>query len=187
MVCTARRRVSIQQAVSTRPTLSTVLTLRDRLRVLILIRVVQGSRAVGRLGNLTLSTNIITILVHTVKGALDIPLGRTLTTVKVAMQCPQQPRTPLASLSTRARRPTRGRTPARMPLRSSSGNQANSRHKTTMEIQSARRTLQRGRGPEPVLHHRTNLRTNSTNVPHKWGPNPGQPHPQIHPMESLLK
>lgn len=68
MVSTAQRRVSIQQVVSTHPTLSTVLTLRDQLQVLILTRAVQLSRAVGRPASHTLSTNIITILVHTVKG-----------------------------------------------------------------------------------------------------------------------
>lgn len=31
------------------------------------------------------------------------------------------------------------------------------------------------------------LRTNSTNVPHKWDQNPGQPHPQIPQAESLQK
>lgn len=67
MVSTAQRRVNIQQVVSTHPTLSTVPTPRGRLQVLILTRAVPGSRAVGRLGSHTLSTNIITILV-TVKG-----------------------------------------------------------------------------------------------------------------------
>lgn len=65
-VSTPQRKVNIQQAVSTHPTLSTVLTLRDRLQVLILTRVVLRSRAAGRLGSHTL--NIITILIHTVKG-----------------------------------------------------------------------------------------------------------------------
>lgn len=68
MVSTAQHRVSIQQVVSTHPTLSTVLTPRGQGQVLILIRAVQQSRAVGRLVSHTLSTNITTILVHTVKG-----------------------------------------------------------------------------------------------------------------------
>lgn len=68
MVYTAQRRVNIQQVVSTHPTLSTVLTLRDLLQVLILTRAVQQSRAVGHLGSHTLNTNIITILVLIVKG-----------------------------------------------------------------------------------------------------------------------
>lgn len=72
MVCTAQRRISIQQVVSTHPTLSTVPTLRDRLQVLILTRAVQRSRAVGRLGSHTLNTSIITILVHTVKGSVHL-------------------------------------------------------------------------------------------------------------------
>ncbi|KAI3372380.1 hypothetical protein L3Q82_022878, partial [Scortum barcoo] len=49
------------------------------------------------------------------------------------------------------------RTPVRMLPHSSSGNQASSHHKTTTEIQSAHRTLQRGQGLELVLHHHTNL------------------------------
>lgn len=66
---TAQRRVNIQQVVSTHPTHSTVLTLRDRLQVRILTRAAQLSRAAGRLDSRTLNINIntITILVHTVK------------------------------------------------------------------------------------------------------------------------
>lgn len=64
MVSTALHRVNIQQVVSTHPTLSTVLNLRDHIQ----IKAVQRSRAVGHLGSHTLSTNIITILVPTVKG-----------------------------------------------------------------------------------------------------------------------
>lgn len=64
MVSTVPYRARIQQAVSTHPILSTVLTLRD----LILVRAVQQSRAVGHLDSHTLSINIITILVHIVKG-----------------------------------------------------------------------------------------------------------------------
>lgn len=66
---TAQRRVNIQQVVSTHPTRSTVLTLRDRLQVRILTRAAQLSRAAGRLDSRTLNINIntITILVHTVK------------------------------------------------------------------------------------------------------------------------
>lgn len=69
MVSTTHRRVNIPQVVSTHPTRSTVPTLRDRLRVLIPTRAVQLSRTAGRPGSHTLSTstNIITILVHTVK------------------------------------------------------------------------------------------------------------------------
>lgn len=223
MVSTAQRRVNIQQVVSTHPTLSTVPTPRGRLQVLILTRAVPGSRAVGRLGSHTLSTNIITILV-TVKGwvhlntrhgqmsgivvakcnitidwlwlwyttqsdinnkknllvlflfifgntiytcpasalrVLDIPLGRTLTTAKVVMQCLQPPRILLASLSTRAPRPMRGRTPVRMPPHSSSGSQASSLHKTTTEILSVHRILQRGQGLELALHRPTNPRYES--------------------------
>lgn len=66
MLSTALHRVNIQQVVSILPTLSTVLTLRDR----ILIRAVQQSRAVGHLDSHTLSTNITTILLHTVKGCV---------------------------------------------------------------------------------------------------------------------
>lgn len=75
MVCTAQGRVSIQQVVSTHPTLSTVLTLRDELQVPILTRAVLQSRAVGNLDNLdnhTISTSIIAILVHTVKGLVHM-------------------------------------------------------------------------------------------------------------------
>lgn len=63
MVSTALRRVNIQQVIFTHPTLSTVLNLRDH----ILIKAAQESRAVERLDSHTLSTNIIIILVHTVK------------------------------------------------------------------------------------------------------------------------
>lgn len=186
-VSTAQRRVNIQQVVSTHPILSTVLTLRDRLQVLMLTRAVRRSRAVGHLGSHTLNTNIITILVHTVKGGLDILLDHTLTTVKVAMQCLQTPHTPLVSLSTQAPRLMRGRTLVRTPPHSSNGSQASSLHKTTMEILSVPHTLQHGQGPELELHHLTNPRTNRTNVPHKWDLNPGQPHLRFPPMESLLK
>lgn len=68
MVSTANLRVSIQQVASTHPTLSTVLTLKDQLQVLIPARAVQLSRAVGHLGSHILSTNITTILDRTVKG-----------------------------------------------------------------------------------------------------------------------
>ena len=68
-VSTAQRRINTQQVVSTHPTRSTALTLRDRLQARILTRAAQLSRAAGRLGSRTLniSINIITILVHTVK------------------------------------------------------------------------------------------------------------------------
>lgn len=177
MVSTAQRRVSIQQVVSIPPTLSTVPTLRDQLQVLILTRSVQRSRAAGRLDSHTLNTNIITILVHTVKGLLDILLGRTLTTVKVVMQCLRTPHTLLASLSTKTPRPMGGRTLVRTPPHSSNGSQASSLSKATTEILSVHRILQRGRGPELALHHLTNPRTNSTNAPLKWDLNPGRPHP----------
>lgn len=177
MVYTAQRRVNIQQVVSTHPTLSTVLTLRDLLQVLILTRAVQQSRAVGHLGSHTLNTNIITILVLIVKGVLDILLDRILTTVKVDMQCLPTPRTPLASLSTQAPRPMHGHTLVHMPPHSSNGSQASSLHKTTTEILPVLCILQHGQGLEQVLHHLTSPRTNSTNVPHKWDLNPGQPHP----------
>lgn len=72
MVCTAQGRVSIQQVVSTHPTLSTVLTLRDELQLPILTRAVLQSRAVGHLDNHTTSTSIIAILVHTVKGLVHM-------------------------------------------------------------------------------------------------------------------
>lgn len=72
MVCTAQGRVSIQQVVSTHPTLSTVLTLRDELQVPILTRAVLQSRAVGHLDNHTISTSIIPILVPTVKGLVHM-------------------------------------------------------------------------------------------------------------------
>lgn len=70
MVSTAQRKANIQRVVSTHPTLSTVLTLRERLLVLILTqtRAAQWSRAVGHQGSRTLSTNIITTLVHIAKG-----------------------------------------------------------------------------------------------------------------------
>lgn len=187
-VCTAQRRISIRQVVSTHPTLSTVLTPKDRVQVLILIRAVQQSRAVGRLGSHTLNTNTITILVHTVKGVLDILLDHILTTMKAVIQCLQTPRTPLASLSTQAPRQMGGRTLVRMPPHhSSNGSQASSLHKTTMEIRSVQRTLQHGLGLELVLHHLTNQRTNCTNVLRKWDRNPGHPHPRTPPTESLLK
>lgn len=70
MVCTAQGRVSIQQVVSTHPTLSTVLTL--ELQVPILTRTVLQSRAVGHLDNHTISTSIIATLVHTVKGLVHV-------------------------------------------------------------------------------------------------------------------
>ncbi|TNN86452.1 hypothetical protein EYF80_003222 [Liparis tanakae] len=182
-VSTPHRKVNIQQAVSTHPTLSTALTLRDRLQVLILTRFVLRSRAAGRLGSHTL--NIITILVHTVKGFLDILLGHTLTTVKVVMQCLQPPHTPLASLSTQTLRPMLGGTLVHMHPHSRNGRQVSSLHKTTTEILSAHHILQHGQGLEVVLLPRTNPRSNSTNVLHKWDLNPGQPHPSIPP--SLLK
>lgn len=93
---------------------------------------------------------------------LDILLDRTPTTVKVVMQCPQTPHTPLASLSTRAPRLRPGHTLGPMPPHSSSGSQASSLHKIPTEILSARHTLQRGLGLELVLHHHTNPRYDST-------------------------
>lgn len=177
MVSTAQRRVHIQQVVSTRPTLSTVPTVRDRPRVLILTRAVLRSRAAGRLDSHTLNTSTITTLVHTVKGVLDILLGRTLTTVKVVMLCLQTPHTPPTRLFTQTLRPMVGRTLVRMPPHSSNGRQASSLHKTTTEILSVHRILQHGPGLEVVLLHHTNPRSNSTNVLHKWDLNPGQPHP----------
>lgn len=187
-VCTAQRRVSIQQVVSTHPTRSTVLTLKDRVQVLILTRVVPQSRAVGHLGSHTPNTNIIIILVLTVKGVLDILLVHILITMKVVIRCLQTLHTPLPSLFIQAPRPTGGRTLERMPPRhSSNGSQASSLHKTTMEIQSVQPTLQHGLGLELALHHLTNPRTNSTNVLHKWDLNPGHPRPRTPPMESLLK
>lgn len=190
MVSTAQHRVNIQQVVSTRPTLSTVPTLRDQLQVLTPTRAVQQSRAVGRLGSRTPSTNITnitTILDHTVKGVLDILLDHTLTTVKVVMQCLQTPHTLLASLFTLAPRPRLGHTLVHIHPHSSSGSLASSLHKTTMEILSVHHIPQRGQGLELVLHHLTNPRTNSTNVPHKWDSNPGQPRPRIPPTENPQK
>lgn len=177
MVSTAQRRTNTRLVVSTRPTRFTVLTLRDRLQGRTPTRHVLPSRAVGRLGSPTPNTSIITILVHTVKGVLDILLGHTLTTVKEVMQCPQTPRTPLASPSTLAPSLMDGRTLERMPPHSSNGSQASSLHKTTTAILSVRPTLQHGPGLELELHHLTNPRTSSTNVPHKWDLNPGQHHP----------
>lgn len=72
MESTVQHKVSIQQVVSTHPTRSTVLTLRDLLQVLILARAAQQSRAVGHLDSLTLSTNISTILGHTAKGLVHL-------------------------------------------------------------------------------------------------------------------
>lgn len=74
MESTVQHRVSIQQVVSTHPTLSTVLTLKDRLRVLILTKAATQSKAVGLLDNLTLNTNtnIITMLGHTAKGLVHL-------------------------------------------------------------------------------------------------------------------
>ncbi|GLD69528.1 BAG family molecular chaperone regulator 4 [Lates japonicus] len=148
---------------------------------------VQLSRAVGHPASHTLSTNIIIILVHTVKGLPDILLDRTLTIVKVVMRCLQTPHTPVASLSIPILRRTRGHTLVRMHPHSSNGSRANSLHKTTMEILSVHHIPQHGQGPELVLHHLTNPRTNSTNVPHKSDPNPGQLHPQIPLTESPQK
>lgn len=91
-------------------------------------------------------------------------LDRTLTIVKVVMQYPQTPHTQLASLSTQAPRPTRGRTRGLMPPHSSNGSQASSLHKTTTEIPSVQRTLQHGLGLEVVLHHLTNPRYDSAAV-----------------------
>lgn len=187
MVSTAQRRVNIQQVASIPPTRSTVLTLRDRLQVLILTRAVQRSRAVGRLDSHTPNISTITILVHTVKGVLDTLLDHILTTVKVDMQCLQTPHTPLGSPSTQAPRRTLGHTLVRMPRHSSNGSQASSLHRITMEILSVLHTPQHGQGPELALHLRINPRTNSINVPHKWDLNPGRPRPQIPPTESLLK
>ncbi|AWP06770.1 Hypothetical protein SMAX5B_010972 [Scophthalmus maximus] len=187
MVSTAQRRVNIRQAVSTHPTLSTVLTLRDQLQVPILTRAVRWSRAAARLGSPTLNTNIITILVHTVKGHLDILLEHTPTILKGVMQCLQTPHTPLASPTTPVLRLKRGHTLVRMQLPSSSGSPASSLHKTTTEILSVHRILQHGQGLELALRHRTNPRTNSTNVPHRWDLNPGRTRPQIPPMGSLQR
>lgn len=184
---TLHHRVNIQQVVSTHPTLSTVLTLKDLLQVLILTRAVQQSRAVGHLASHTLNTNIITILVHTVKGVLDMLLDRTLTTAKVGTRCLQIPHTRLASLFTTALRPMPGRTLVHMRPHSSNGSQASSLHKITMEILSVQRILQHGQELELVPRHLTSPRTNSTNVPHRWDLNPGQRHPRIPPTESLLK
>lgn len=72
MESTVQHRVSIQQVVSTHPTLSTVLTLKDRLRVLILTKAAMQSKAVGLLDSLILNTNIITILGHTAKGLVHL-------------------------------------------------------------------------------------------------------------------
>lgn len=68
MVSTAQLRVNIQQVVFIHPTLSTVLTPKDQLKVFIPARVAQRSRAPGCLGSHTLNTNIITTLAPTVKG-----------------------------------------------------------------------------------------------------------------------
>lgn len=190
MASIAQRRVSTQQVVSTRPTLSTAPTLRDQLQVLTLIRDVHLSRAVGHtVGSHTLSTSTITILVHTVKGVQDILVDHTLTTVKVVILCLQTPRTPPASLSTRALRPMHGHTLECMhPPSSSSGSQASSLHRTTMLILSVQRTLQHGPGLVLVLHHLINPRqTSSTNVCHRWDLNLDHPHLQIPQVESLLK
>lgn len=188
MEFTAKHRISTQQVVSTRPTLSTALTHRDHPQVLTRTRAVQPSRAVGRLGSRTLNTNITTTLVHIVKGVLGTLLDRTLTTVKVAMLCLQTHPTLLVSLFTRALRVMDGRTLVLMhPPHSSSGSQASSLHKTIMEPPYARPTLQHGLGLGVELRHPINPRINSTNVPHQWGPNQDHPHPQINPTESLLK
>lgn len=68
MESTTLHKVSIQQVVSTHPIPSTVLTLTELLQVLIQAKAVPQSRAVDRLDSNTLSTSIITIPVHTVKG-----------------------------------------------------------------------------------------------------------------------
>lgn len=99
---------------------------------------------------------------------LDILLGRTPTTAKVVMQCPQIPRTPLASLSTLPPRLRPGHTLGPMPPHSSNGSRASSLHKITTEILSAQHTLQRGLGLELVLHHHTNPRYDSTEVIEVW-------------------
>ncbi|CAB1428550.1 unnamed protein product [Pleuronectes platessa] len=140
-------------------------------------RAVQPSRAVGRLGSHTLNTNLITILVHTVKGHLDILLDRTLTILKVDMQCLQTPHIPPASLSIPVLRLKHGDTLVRMDTRSRNGSQASSLHKTPTEVMSVLHILQHGRGLEQALRHHTNPRTNCTSGLHKWDLNPGQPHP----------
>lgn len=68
MASTAQLKVNTQQAGFIRPTLSTVPTPRDRLKVFIPARVAQRSRALCRLGRRTLSTNTTTTLALTVKG-----------------------------------------------------------------------------------------------------------------------
>lgn len=176
MESTVQHRVSIQQVVSTHPTLSTVLTLKDRLRVLILTKAATQSKAVGLLDNLTLNTNIITMLGHTAKGVLDI-LDRTLTTARVAMHCLQIPHTQLASHFIPASRLMHGHILVHMYPHSSHGRRDNSLHKTIMGIQSVHHILQRGQELEQVLLHLTSPRTNSTNVPHRWDLNRSQHHP----------
>lgn len=188
MESTAQHRTNIPQVVSTHPTLSTVLTPRDPRQVLILTRAVQQSKAVDRLGSHTLSINIITILAHTVKGVLVILLDRTLTTAKEGMQCLQILHTRLASLSIQTLRLMHGPTLVHMHPHNSNGSPASSLHKTTMEIPSVQHILQLGQELELVLRHLISLsRTNSTSVPHRWDQNPGRQHPQIPPMENLLK
>lgn len=183
MLCTAQHRVNIQQVVSTHPTLSTAQTLSD----LILTRAVQASSAVGRLGSLMLSTNITTIQVHTVQGLLHILLVHTLIIAKVVTQWLQIPHTPLGSHSIPVPRLMYGLTLVHMHPHSNSGSQASNLHKTTMGILFVQPILLHGQELELVLHHPTNLRTNSTNVPHKWDLNPGQLHLQIPPVENLQK
>lgn len=187
MESTVQHRVSIQQVVSTHPTRFTVLTLRDLLQVLILTKAALQSRAVGHLVSLTLNTNISTILGHTAKRVLDILPHRTLTTVRVAMQCLQIPHTQLASPFIPAHRLMHGRTQVHMCPHSNSGSRASSLHKIIMEILSVQHILQHGQELELVLLHLTSPRTNSTSVPHRWDLNRSQRHPQIPRMESLLK
>lgn len=187
MECTAQRKVNIQRVGSIHPTLSTVLTLRDRLRGRTPTRAVRQSRAPDRPGSRTLNTHITTTPVRTVKEVLGILLGRTRITVKEAMRCLLMLRTPPASLSIPALRLRRGDTLVHMHRHSSSGRRVSSLHKTTTGILSVRCILQHGRGLELEHHHPTSPRINSINVLHRWGLNRDQHHLQIPPMESHLK
>lgn len=180
MGSTAHLRRSIQ-VVSTHQILFTVPTLRDLRQDPIQIRAVLQSRTVVPLDNHIPSTNILTILDHTVKGDQDILQELILTTMKVATLCLQTLHIPLVSLFT-AHLLRLGHTPVHTPLPSSSGLQVNSLSKILMEILCVHLILLHGQGLALVPHHHTSPRSS---VHHLLDQNPKLP--QLLPMENLQR
>lgn len=180
MVSTTHLKRNIQ-VVSTRQILSTVLTLQDLGQDLIQIRAVLQSRTVVPLDNHIPSTNILTILDHTVKGVQDILKEVILTSMKVGIHCLQTLHIPLVSLFT-AHLLRLGHTLVHTPLHSSNGLQVSSLHKILMEILCVHLILPHGQGLALAPHHPTSPRNS---VRHLLDQNPRLP--QILLMENLLK